>query len=117
MLDRRDRTSIQEMLDAAEAGVRMADGRQREDLDAEDDPLPHALIRLTTVIGEAAKRVSDEGQAQLPDVRWSDATRMRDRLIHRYHDINLDIVWATVEDDLPELILLLRTALADSDED
>lgn len=112
MLNRRDRISIRDMLDAAEKAVRLAERGSRADLYANDDPLPDALIRLITVVGEAAKRVSAEGRAELPGVRWSDAAGMRDFLVHDYHDVNLEIVWATVQDDLPVMIQELRDALA-----
>lgn len=58
MLPRDDRIRLQHMLDAARKAVRLAARREREDLDAEDEPLPHALVQLISVIGEAAGKVS-----------------------------------------------------------
>ncbi len=54
MLPERDLTRLQAMLDAARKAVRIVAGRRREDLEVDDDPLPDALIRLITVVGEAA---------------------------------------------------------------
>ena len=55
------------------------------------------------IVGEAAKQVSDATRAR-PDVPWSAAARMRDRLVHHYFDVNLDVLWSTVTEDLPSLL-------------
>ena len=54
-------------------------------------------------------------QTELHDVPWSDAIGMRNRLIHAYFDLNLDILWATVQDSLPSLIESLIPVLAESE--
>lgn len=63
-----------------------------------------ALTKLVEIVGEAAKQVSEEGRAEFPNVPWSAAARMRDRLVHHYFDIDLDVLWNTVVDDLPGLL-------------
>ncbi len=93
--------------------VRIAAGRGREDLEADDDPLADALVRLISVIGEAANRVSPGARLELEEIPWPDLVGMRNRLIHGYFDINLDILWATVQDSLPSLIQRLASALAE----
>lgn len=100
------------MLDAARKAVRLAAGREREDLDAEDDPLADALVHLVSVVGEAASKMTLDSRSKLAEIPWSDVVGMRNRLVHAYFDINLDILWATVQDSLPPLILLLEPALA-----
>lgn len=69
-----------------------------------------ALTKLVEIIGEAAKQVSPETRARFPDVSWSDAARTRDRLIHHYFDIDLDVLWQTVTVDLPQLLTALDSA-------
>ena len=108
-----DRVRLQHMLDAARKAVRIAAGRSRADLEAEDDPLVDALVRLISVIGEAGSRVSAATRAKLDGIAWADVVGMRNRLIHGYFDINLDILWATVQDSLPPLIQRVAAALAD----
>jgi uncharacterized protein with HEPN domain len=103
------------MLDAAKTALRMAKGRHRKDLDDEDDPLARALVQLITVIGEAASNVSAATQSRLDGIPWADATGMRNRLVHGYFDINLDILWATVQDSLPPLLHELEAALAEDE--
>ena len=81
----------------------MVDGRSREDL-GDDEMLRLALTKLVEIVGEAAKQVTAETQALLPEVPWSAAARTRDRLVHHYFDIDLDVLWTTVTEDLPRLL-------------
>lgn len=67
----------------------------------QDEMLSFALVRAVEVIGEAASKVTAEGRADLSGVPWAAVTGMRNRLIHAYFDINLDILWATVEQASP----------------
>jgi uncharacterized protein with HEPN domain len=106
-----DRIRLQHMLDAARKARRLATGRDRGELDDEDDPLADALVHLISVIGEAANKVSAGTCSELDGIPWPDVVGMRNRLIHAYFDINLDILWATVQDTLPSLIRLLVSAL------
>lgn len=106
-----DRIRLRHMLDAARIAVRAAAGHRREDLDDEEDLLVHGLVRLVTIVGEAANGVGDAARAEIPDIPWPDVVNMRNRLVHGYFDINLDILWATVRTSLPDLILQLERAL------
>lgn len=63
-----------------------------------------ALTKLIEIVGEAAKQVSPQTRERYPEVPWSAAARMRDRLVHHYFDIDLDVLWATIEGDLPGLL-------------
>jgi uncharacterized protein with HEPN domain len=71
------------------------------------------LVRLLEVIGEAARGVSPEFRNSHPDLPWKNMVGMRDRLIHGYYDINLDVVWKTVTEDLPPLISQLEEIIKD----
>lgn len=62
------------------------------------------MTKLVEIVGEAAKQVSPELRAEYPNVPWAAAARMRDRLVHHYFDIDLDVLWATINDDLPRLL-------------
>ncbi len=113
MLPEDDRIRLQHMLDAARKARRLTDGHHREELDDEDDPLADALVHLISVIGEAASKVSSDTCSELGGIPWPDVIGMRNRLIHAYFDINLDILWATVQDSLPAIIRLLEPALTE----
>jgi uncharacterized protein with HEPN domain len=115
MLPEHDRVRLQHMLDAARKATRLAAGRKRGDLENEDDPLPDALVRMISVIGEAASRVSPATRSALTAISWPDMVSMRNRLVHDYFDINLDILWATIQDNLPDLTQVLESALAEDE--
>ena len=105
-----DTIRLRHMLDAARQAILFVQGRTRTDLDR-DTMLMLALVKLVEIVGEAASQVTDMGRAKAPDIPWADITSMRHRLVHAYFDINLDILWQTVEHDLPTLIVLLEQAL------
>lgn len=113
MLPEADRIRLRHMLEAAVQGVSFVEGRKRSDLEA-DAQLRMALLRAFEVIGEAASRVSAETRTSLPSIPWQFAISMRNRLIHAYFDIDLDIVWITATESLPKLLPVLQGAL-DSD--
>lgn len=111
MPSERDRIRLQHMLDAARIAVRSAAVRRREDLDDEEDLLVHGLVRLVTVVGEAASGISQAAHEQMQEIPWPDVVNMRHRLVHGYYDIDLDILWSTVRTSLPELIRQLERVL------
>ncbi|MGH9119701.1 MAG: HepT-like ribonuclease domain-containing protein [Acidimicrobiales bacterium] len=90
-----DRVRLRHLVDAASKAIEFAQGKSRDDLKS-DEMLRLALTKLVEIVGEAAKQISDDTRQQHPSVPWSAASRMRDRLIHHYFDIDLDILWATV---------------------
>ena len=108
-----DRIRLQHLSEAASKAIADSANRDRRDLD-DDELLRLALTKLVEIVGEAAKQVSSELRCAHPEVPWSAAARMRDRLIHHYFDINLDILWATVTDDLPRLLQALPTPPKDT---
>ena len=71
-----------------------------------------ALTRAIEIVGEAAGRVTAPTQQHHPDVPWRALAGMRNRLIHAYFDVNRDIVWTTVIQDVPELLARVREILA-----
>jgi uncharacterized protein with HEPN domain len=98
-----DGVRIRHLIEAAEKAVGYAAGRTRASLN-DDELLRLALTKLVEIVGEAAKQVSEPTRQAYPAVPWSAAARMRDRLVHHYFDINVDILWTTVTVDLPELL-------------
>jgi uncharacterized protein with HEPN domain len=98
------------MLEAAEEAVAFARGCTRPSLD-QDRKLTLALLKSIEIIGEAAARVTEETRASCPDIPWPDLIGMRNRLVHTYFEIDLDVIWETVHRDLPPLIFELRKIL------
>jgi uncharacterized protein with HEPN domain len=104
-----DDVRIRHMIDAIEAALRFAKGRERTDLDT-DEMLLFALVRAVEIVGEAASKLSAEGRARFPEIPWTAVTGMRDRLVHAYFDVDRDILWATVTQALPTLLKELQSA-------
>ena len=98
-----DRVRLRQLREAAEKAVALAGRASRERLD-EDEVLRLALTKLVEIVGEAAKQVGSETRAEYPEVPWTAAARMRDRLVHHYFDIDVDILWATITEELPKLL-------------
>ena len=105
-----DDVRLRHMLDAAQQAVEFAQDRARANLDS-DRMLAFSLVKASEIVGEAASQVSEIRRAQLSDIPWADIIRMRHRLVHAYFDTNLDILWQTVQHDLPPLIMALEEAL------
>lgn len=91
------------MRDAAAQALSFVEARDRADLDG-DVQLQLALVRALEIIGEAAARVTPETRSRHDHIPWQQAIRMRNRLIHAYFAIDLEIVWSTVTQALPELV-------------
>ncbi len=102
---------LRHMLDAASEAREFVAYNSRNDLDT-DRKLTLSLVKSIEIIGEAASKVSDDTRKFSPSIPWQDITAMRNRLIHAYFDINLDVVWDTVTEELPSLIDALKEALA-----
>lgn len=109
-----DGTRLHHMLDAARKAVAFTRGRCRADLD-ENELLALALARLMEVLGEAAKGISAGLRGKHPGIPWKEIAGTRDRLIHGYFDVDLDVIWAIVDSDLPPLIADLETLIRDDD--
>lgn len=106
----RDEVWLRHMLDAARKVIAFAHGRSRPDLDT-DEKLTLAIVRLLEIIGEAAKQVTAETRAAHPEIPWREIAGTRDRLIHGYFDVDLDVVWSIAMGDLPSLVASLESIL------
>jgi uncharacterized protein with HEPN domain len=78
-----------------------------------------AVVRNLEIVGEAAKRVSPDLRKRAPGVPWREMAGMRDKLVHDYFGVDLDLVWDVVATELPAArsrILLLLKELEDGDD-
>lgn len=98
-----DELRVHHLVEAAQKAIIFSAGHKRADLET-DEVLRLALTKLVEIVGEAARQVSDKTQAAHRDVPWSSTARARDRLIHHDFDIDLNVLWATIKDDLPALL-------------
>ena len=71
-----------------------------------------AVTRQLEIVGEAARRISTETHATIPNIPWSKVIGMRNHLIHEYDDLDLEIIWDTIQIALPKLIVVLEAVIA-----
>jgi uncharacterized protein with HEPN domain len=102
-----DRVRMLHMIEACESVQRFIQGRRRLDFES-DQMLLFAVVRAIEVLGEAAGKVSEDTRSACPEIPWPEITNMRNRLIHGYFDIDIDIVWNTASIELPALLADLR---------
>jgi uncharacterized protein with HEPN domain len=70
-----------------------------------------ATLRKLEVIGQAVKNLSEATKSRQPHIPWKQIAGMRDKVIHDYFGVNLEIVWAVIEKDLPKLAQAVQTLL------
>ena len=102
-----DLIRLRHMLDAAKKAVEFTRGKNEADV-AKDEKLSFAIVRLIEIIGEVAKNISEEVRQKNPDIPWKEIAGTRDRLVHGYFDVDLEIVGKIITKDLPNLIAQLQ---------
>ena len=113
---RREVLLIGEMIEAAEQARSLVAGTALAALDA-DRQRRDALLWNFTVLGEAAAQLDDNVKARFPDVEWAQPSRLRNRVIHGYWSIDLEILHTTACDLLPGFVKQLRRVLLELDAD
>jgi uncharacterized protein with HEPN domain len=107
MSQRDDRVYLGHMIDTANKAIDFVAGLSREDFD-NNEQLRLALTHLLQVIGEAARRVSPDFRATYPTIPWKAIVGMRSKVVHDYLNVDEDVVWNTVKNDLASLVVELE---------
>ena len=106
---------LQDILDSIVKVARFIEGMTLEQFTS-DEKTSYAVVRALEIIGEATKRIPDSVREKYRQIPWREMAGIRDKLIHSYFGINLDVVWKTATEDLPALEPQIRTLLAESTE-
>jgi uncharacterized protein with HEPN domain len=99
----RDEAYLLDILIAARKVLRYVSDLSRE-LFKEDNLRQDAVIRNLQIIGEAARKISDEFRSGHPEIPWGEIVGMRNRLVHDYSRIDVAKIWDTAQEDIPSLI-------------
>jgi uncharacterized protein with HEPN domain len=103
----RDDAYLLDMLLAARKVMKYAQGVDFERFD-QDEILQDAIMRRIQIIGEAARKVSEEFKEGHPEIPWYEISGMRNRLVHEYFKVITEKVWEAVVKDIPDLIATLE---------
>ena len=109
-----DRIRVGHMIEAGDSIRQFMSGRDRTALDT-DRMLLFAVVRAIEVIGEAASKVSQEARDAAKAIPWRSIIGMRNRIVHAYWDIDTEIVWKTVTEEIPALLPLLRGLMGEGE--
>ncbi len=99
---KRDKAYLQHILDAISDTERFLEDITQEEF-YKNKEKQYAVLRALEIIGEATKNLSKDLRAKYREIPWKDIAGMRDKLIHEYFGVKLELVWGTVKDRLPVL--------------
>ena len=97
-----DEVFVRHMIDAIDEIQNILKGQTYLEF-VNDTTRMHACVRLFEILGEAANKLSDGFKAQHSTIPFTDIIGMRNKLIHHYFEVDLEVLWKTYEEDLPEL--------------
>jgi len=110
MKDRNEKLFLADIQECCQKIERYIAGINKEDFLA-DEILQDALVRNIEIIGEASKNLSEKTREENTNVPWRDVMRMRDKIVHHYFRLNLEIIWRTVTEDIPALKIEINKIL------
>lgn len=105
---------LRDILEYSEKAESFVRGMDFEDF-RDDERTALAVVRALEIVGEAAKNIPQEFRKKHPEVSWRGAMGMRDKVIHGYFGVDLEVVWNTVKQDLPPLCQAVARILEDGE--
>jgi uncharacterized protein with HEPN domain len=107
---RSDEALLLDMLISLQKIERFTQGLSEHEFQT-NDLVQSAVIREFQVLGEAARLASEEAKSRYLAIPWKLIAGMRNRLIHEYFDVRLDVVWTTIQRDIPQLTRQVAAAV------
>ncbi|MEM9273452.1 MAG: DUF86 domain-containing protein [Cyanobacteria bacterium P01_F01_bin.143] len=101
---------LQDILDAIAAIKQFTSGIEFAEFSQNMEKV-YAVSRALEIIGEAVKRIPHSIRNQYPDIPWKDIAGMRDKLIHDYFNTDVEIIWQAVQEDIPQLKMMITRVL------
>ncbi len=115
-MKRDSRLYLDDIFDAIEKIQNYVEGLTFEQF-SEDSKTVDAIVRNFEIIGEATKRISLETKEKYPQVPWKLMAGTRDKLIHEYFGVNLQVMWKAIKEDLPPLKRSIKQLLQKLDKE
>lgn len=88
------------------AGISLEDFKQ-------DKKTIFAVVRAIEIVGEAVKNIPESCRNKYPEVPWKAIAGMRDKLIHQYFRVDVDVLWETTQQDVPQLKAIVKRVIED----
>lgn len=110
----RDRSWLQDMLDSARLTLEYVRGMSLEQFQFDVGVQDKVLCRLT-ILGEAAKNVSNDTRTAHPEITWREIAGLRDIVVHRYPSVRMERIWQIVHENVPPLIGALERLIPEED--
>lgn len=104
------RDYLEDICKAARKALQFAEGISYEEFVA-DDKTVYAVVRALEIVGEATKRIPQDVRDRYRQVPWRSMAGIRDKLIHDYVSVNLEVVWKTLSEDLPPLLPMIERVI------
>ena len=103
---------IEDILDAMEKADTLLEGVDYEQFES-DFRINYAVVRALEIVGEATKRLPDDLRQKYSEIPWKGMAGMRDRIIHAYDTVDMQIVWEVVKKDIPLIKPQIQQILED----
>ena len=111
----RDLAAVADIVESARSIGDYIAGVSRDEF-IENEQLQDSVIRRLLVIGEASARLSDSFRDNRPGIPWREIRGMRNRMVHVYDDIDMNLVWRTARNEVPNLLAELAPVVASDQE-
>lgn len=98
----RDKSRLEHILQAIERIRRYTKGKTFDDFIA-DDMMYYAVVKNIEILGEASNMLTEEFQKEHPQTPWKQVNGMRNYIVHEYFQVDNNIVWDVITNDLPLL--------------